>query len=222
MVLLATQGAMKEFRQHALALTCTPVLNYGVNVSRDLLLIYNTNSTDSVNVKNYYLAHRPMVSDANVLGVSCQAVEIYTSSPSFTNDILTPVLNWLTNNPTKHPQYYILFLDIPSRIEDTNHPASGSVSVSLSFAVPNRKPFITSINMNGTNDCRGYIDKLETLATNSPGKVVLRPSSGGYGNTNYYFDDMRAPRYIGSFPFTSAAKSAVKKWCAFKYCDLCR
>lgn len=41
-----------------------------VDVTKDLLLIYNTNSPDSVNVLNYYLQHRPMVSGANVLGIA--------------------------------------------------------------------------------------------------------------------------------------------------------
>ena len=47
-----------------------------INVTNDLLLIYNTNSTDSATVLNWYLAHRPMVSGANVLGIGCTTAEI--------------------------------------------------------------------------------------------------------------------------------------------------
>ena len=79
-----------------------------INVTNDLLLIYNTNSTNSIALKDYYLAHRPMVGGANVLGVACDANEII----ALTNcdaQIVAPVLNWLTNNPAKRPQYVVLF-----------------------------------------------------------------------------------------------------------------
>ncbi len=46
--------------------------------------------------------------------------------------------------------------------------------------------------MNGTNDCIGYINKLEYIGTNdSLGQIIISASAGGYGNTNYYFDDSR-------------------------------
>jgi len=44
--------------------------------------------------------------------------------------------------------------------------------------------------LNGTNDCIAYINKLVYIGTNySLGKLVISASAGGYGNTNYYFDD---------------------------------
>jgi hypothetical protein len=53
-----------------------------------------------------------------------------------------------------------------------------------------RNPFVTHLNMGDTNACRAYIDKLAFIGTNySPGKAVLSASAGGYGNTNWYFDD---------------------------------
>jgi hypothetical protein len=51
--------------------------------------------------------------------------------------------------------------------------------------------------MGGVDACRAYIDKLEYFGNNySPGKIFISPSSGGYGNTNFYFDDGRF-----SFPY---------------------
>ena len=38
--------------------------------------------------------------------------------------------------------------------------------------VPGIEPFITHINMNGTNDCCGYIAKLESIGTS--GQVILK------------------------------------------------
>ena len=165
----------------------SPTVQYPVNVSQDLLLIYNTNSTDSATVLNYYLAHRPMVSGVNVLGIGCPTNEI-VGSVTNSSQIIAPYLNWLTNNPTKHPQYLVLFYGIPSRVEDggTIYP---SVQYQLATDTPDQ-PFVTSINMGGTNDCIGYINKLAYIGTNySPGKLIISASAGGYGNTNYYFDN---------------------------------
>ena len=177
-----------------LAASAIFILSNGVNASRDLLVIYNTNSPDSVVVKDYYLAHRPLVSGANVLGIGCPAAEI-VSRTDYTNTIRQPILDWLEANPTKHPRYWVLFLDVPSRINAITNgyhaPSDNSVGYELFSTMPDR-PLVTAININGTNDCKGYIDKLEFIGTNySPGEVVLHASMGGYGNTNFVVDGIR-------------------------------
>ena len=63
-----------------------------MNVAQDLLLIYNTNSSDSLAVKNYYLTNRPFVRNAMVLGIGGFAGEIYTNLVQFPNDLLSPLL----------------------------------------------------------------------------------------------------------------------------------
>ena len=176
--------------QFLLAVQFSPTVMYPVNVSQDLLLIYNTNSVGSATVENYYLQNRPLVGGANVLRIGCATNEIITSA-NFTNQILAPYLNWLNQNPTKHPQYLVLFMDIPSRVDDTAEYYS--VQYQLSTEASGIPSFVTSINMNGsngTNDCIAYINKLVSVGTNySPGKLIISASAGGYGNTNYYFDD---------------------------------
>ena len=174
-----------------LAVQFSPTVSYPINVSQDLLLIYNTNSVGSTVVENYYLQNRPLVGGANVLGIGCLTNEIITSA-NFTNQILTPYLNWLNQNPTKHPQYLLLFMDIPSRVEDTTiYP---SVQYQLSTEAPGIQTFVTSINMNGvggTNDCIAYINKVVSMGTNySPRKLIISASASGYGNTNYVVDDV--------------------------------
>lgn len=184
---------------HALALVYDPVLNYPVNISQDLLLLYNTNSADSTFVKDYYLAKRPLVGGANVLGLNCAVGEFITTN-DFVANVRGTLNNWYAANPTKRPEHMILFLDVPSRISDAAHvPVAlegelGSVSYQLWRSVPGRKPYITHINMGatGTNDCVGYINKLANIGTNySPGKVIISASRGGYGNTNYLMDNIR-------------------------------
>jgi hypothetical protein len=199
-----------------------------INVTNDLLLIYNTNSADSIFVKDYYLAHRPNVSGANVLGIGCPGIYIGTNgggswyygitnltvfesitASDFTNQVLVPVQIWLTNNPAKHPQYVIMMLDVPSRIDElanaaTNYPfysdgGDRSVSYLMANALPTWKPFITHINMNGTNDCVAYINKLATLGVSvSSNNPVLSASVGGYGNANYIFDNVNNLGYAES------------------------
>lgn len=202
-----------------------------LTASRDLLLVYNADSTDSATVLNYYLTHRPMVRDANVLKIHWRGFRvnrlrgydeqhIYTAfgftgltnvtdyetiSPAgFTNVILDPVRKWLARNPDKRPQYVVLFLDVPSRVNDSATTAANapfyvdagtqpSVSYELATGIAGWRPFITHINLNGTSDCIAYINKLAAIGKRySPGQLVIGTGAGGYGNTNYYFDDTRA------------------------------
>lgn len=179
------------------------LVQYPVDVTKDLLLIYNANSLDSSNVCAYYLAHRPMVSQANLLPIGCTNTESFLPS-EYTNVFVPQIGNWLANNPTKRPQYVILFLDIPSRV-NTNRPpldldvfnrgALASVSYLLATQFSGWQPFVTHLNMGTTNDCRAYIDKLEYFGTTySPGALVISANGAGdFGNTNinYVLDGIR-------------------------------
>ena len=174
-----------------------------IDVTKDLLLIYNTNSPDSSNVWYYYMQHRPMVSTANVLAIGCTNTESFLPS-EYTNIFVPQIGSWLTNNPTKRPQYVILFLDIPSRVNTNRPPPPGStddsgarpcVSYSLSTQFANWRPFVMHLNMGTITDCKAYIDKLEYFGTNnSPGQLVISANSlGDHGNTNinYVLDGIR-------------------------------
>ena len=76
-----------------------------------------------------------MVGGANVL-VGCSTNEI-VSRTDFTNQILAPYIDWLNRNPTKRPQYLVLFMDIPSRVEDA--AVFPSVQYQLSTEAPGPK-----------------------------------------------------------------------------------
>lgn len=147
---------------------------------------------------------------ANVLQIGYAPQETI-SRADFTNVLRTPVLNWLANNPTKRPKYWVLFLDVPSRIyEVTNvghyptdytiqvlgYAPDSSVSYALSILPEAKSPLITHINMGSTNHiadtnaCRAYIDKLAYFGVNySPGKTVISASAGGYDNSKYFFEE---------------------------------
>jgi hypothetical protein len=120
----------------------------------------------------------------------------------YTGTFATPILNWLSTNPTKRPRYVILFQDLPSLIL----LGTGSVGVQYDMVLstgtdplnlvsnypPSWMPLVTSINMNGTggtDDCTAYIDKIVSFASNSPaGTLFISAAKNNYGNTNWYFD----------------------------------
>ena len=190
-----------------------------INVTNDLLLIYNANSADSSNLCAYYLVHRPMVGGANVLPVACDTGE-FTTSTNCNAQIVFPVLNWLTNNPAKRPQYVILFYDIPTRLTDLSiatiptYYDYGSVGYHLHSLRSDWQPFVNYINGGTLADCKAYVDKVASFGTNcSPGKLIISASVGGYGNTNYVLDGIRHGAGYSGFenysPFGSVVASAT-------------
>ena len=177
---------------HTMAAIFSPVVQYPINIAQDLLLIYNsTNTSLSSSVFAYYLANRPMVGNANLLGISCPIDEVIQMS-NYTSCFSGPIVNWLAANPTKRPQYVILFQDLPSRLYGYNgSETSVQYDMNVGYNVVSQTnhytqgwhPFVTSINMNGTNgalDCTNYINKLVNFGSNySPGKLIISANAGG-------------------------------------------
>jgi len=194
---------------HSMAAIWSPLVQYPVDVSKDLLLIYNSNSLDSSNVCQYYRTNRPMVSNANVFAINCTTAEII-SPPDFTNIFMAQVQGWLATNPTLRPQYVILFQDIPSRSSDSPYGGQTNEQPSVQYQLnqwctTNWHPYVTAINMNGaggTSDCITYINKLTNMAGTNQTLFISASAAGYTNNTNWYFD------YAGStefgFPFSSS------------------
>jgi len=180
--------------RHTLAAMYSPLLPYPLDASKDLLLVYNTNSADSKAVLNYYLQNRPLAATANVLGLGCTNAEMILPS-DFTNEISVPVAQWLAANPTKRPGYVVLFLDVPSRVGDPGNSAAvqPSVSYQIVTGTANWQPLVTHLNMGDTNACIAYINKLAFIGSNySPGRLLISAGGAcGYGNTNYVIDNVR-------------------------------
>jgi hypothetical protein len=116
---------------------------------------------------------------------------------TFTNQIIPQALRWIADNPTRHPQYIILFPALPSRVWVTNSPGDpySSLAFGLRTNVAGIQPFITSINMglfDLTNDCIAYINKLEQFGTNyASGGLIVGPDHSLYSSTNFLVDDVR-------------------------------
>jgi hypothetical protein len=198
---------------HTLAAIWSPWVQYPVDVTKDLLLIYATGYQDSGDVLNYYLANRPMVSSCtNIVGFTGTNGED-ESVVDFNNNFFEPVTNWLATNPTKRPSYVIIFPEVPSRLNDNSPTPSIQYILNSGAFATNWHPFVTSINMNGTggtNDCIAYINKLASMASNNPlGTLFISATAVNYGNTNWYFDDGEF-EYNGSTEGLAASNAVVQ------------
>jgi alpha-tubulin suppressor-like RCC1 family protein len=194
---------------HTMAAIFCPWVQYPVDVTRDLVLVYNTNyygGSGSSNVCQYYLANRPMVGNCtNVIAIGAD-VGPGCWPDDFTNNLINPIQSWFAANPTRIPTYIILFQDTPSFVVIGNSTPYSALTTSVQYQLrmalsATWAPFITSINMDptgGTNSCIAYINKLASMSSNNPpGSLFLSGTAAGYGNTNWYFDDV-SPGYFGT------------------------
>jgi hypothetical protein len=148
---------------------------------------------------NYYIGHRPGFSNANVMACYCptngtDGFETITSA-NVTNQILTPIINFILSNTNKSIHYAVLMYGMPSRVDDTScgsvTAASGpSVQYLISHCMldaglasgqsyegstcpfvatnyPGTTCLVTALNMASPADCEAYIDKVADMWSNS-------------------------------------------------------
>jgi hypothetical protein len=166
-----------------------------------------------------------------MLGISCATSESIQLS-NYTNTFSGPILTWLALNPTKRPQYVILFQDLPTRLYSGAFESSVQYDMFSGFNLsllsseyfPSWTPFVTSINMDnpgGSNNCINYINKLASIGnTYSPGKLIISARAGGYANTNWYFDDTNPQAYGNLFAAAVAAVTNVNANALVTYTNL--
>jgi hypothetical protein len=90
--------------------------------SGNMLLVYNTNSQTSIDIKDYYTGMRTGLLGVNILGINCStgySGEV-TSAAEYVKQIREPVHGWIYNS-AKPIKYVCLLHGIPTRI-------TGSVS----------------------------------------------------------------------------------------------
>ncbi len=93
--------------------------------AQNLLIVYNEKSENSVELKNYYLANRPGISNANVLAISypgsnclanCTPDAEIASFYAFDLSVRDPLVNWIRSHPEKDIRHVVLLSGIPSRL----------------------------------------------------------------------------------------------------------
>src|SRR5690606_23145611 len=103
--------------------------NDPVNISNHVLIVYNSGTQTSTNLKHYYTGKRPHFSGANVLPLlNCPSGETISYS-HFVTGIKNPIIDYLTAISGSKPiRYIVMMQDIPTRVIDTN---KSSVSTQL-------------------------------------------------------------------------------------------
>jgi hypothetical protein len=100
----------------------TTNLTTSVTVSNEVLVVYNSNLSDSVSCKDYYINHRPGFSNANVLACSCTTTGVdgfeSITTANLTNQIINPIVSFIQSNSTKAIHYVVLMYGMPSRVTD--------------------------------------------------------------------------------------------------------
>jgi uncharacterized repeat protein (TIGR03803 family) len=220
-----------------IAVTTNLTTTTSVNVSNEVLVVYNTNVADSVSCANYYIAHRPGFSNANVMACSCTTTgtdgfETITTA-NLTNQIVKPIINFMLSNPAKSIKYVVLMYGMPSRVDDdtcgdtSQSPPSVQHHISrcLSDAGYTSGPYyegstcpFVATNYLGTT-CLVTALNLATAADCTAyvnkvtsmytGNVIISAKAAAYGNNNYYLDDTETAYGTNWFgPFQTAILAA--------------
>lgn len=179
------------------------------DAAKHVLIVYNADVADSVTLKNYYLANRPGMTTANVLGLTGLADGTSVNLTSVSNLILTPTYNWLVaNEATKPIRYIVVMRGVPSRQGTT-----GSVAYMLYHLLADRA-YRTGVGYSGGESrfnraqyqdvtclpcwidmgsypaSTAYIDKLAAAASGVQADgVTISGATAGVAGTKWLFDE---------------------------------
>ena len=190
----------------------------------NLLVVYNTNLnpevSDGVTLKDYYLANRPGISNANVLGVDTSTSLENIGEADFNSSIRAPIVEWMqaTGKPIR---YIVMMYGMPTRVQSPPYgPATvefGSVDyrVSRAFQSLNLRSgveyrsgsnsrfmpdyhqgttvIVSRLDMGTAEATKAYIDKLATAGSS----LIISGQSTGVSGPAYYFDDVTTSSLTG-------------------------
>jgi hypothetical protein len=188
------------------------------NILDQVLVVYNTSSPDSVDLKNYYVANRPGFAAVNTLGITVADTEI-VSTASFETDIRLPIVTWLLAHPNQI-SYIIMLRGIPSRI--TGGLPSVDYKMSTAFSdmairtgtaygnniggayVPSLYPgttaLVTRLNMGSLAASKAYVDKLAAMyAAMAAPNIIISADNASLGGSHYYLDAAGHTYWLGNF-----------------------
>ena len=211
---LVSSSAKAAFHMHGSA----GVALGGMTLVDNVLVVYNTNSSDSIAVKNYYLANRPGMTNVSTLGITCATTEIILTA-NLISDIRAPIVSWLQGSP-KTILYIIMCRGIPSR-QDTGTVNNPGVDLMISNAFSDlgirtgstyfsagiftstnlynttydpvtyagTTALVTRMDMGSLAATQAYIDKLKTVGNAMASpNVLISAANASLGGTNYYLD----------------------------------
>jgi N-acetylneuraminic acid mutarotase len=187
-----------------------------VDPSQNVLLVYNSTSSNSSTILNYYLSHRPGMASANSVAVSISSQEVVSES-TYLAQMETPILNWLQAHPSRDIRFIVLMYDLPSRVSGGTN-SSVALRLAQAYSVPNitsgatyngtimdqynlksypgTRALVTTMNMGSVAATTAYIDKLAAMYAAMPTpNLIISASASGHGGNKYLFED--AQGYAG-------------------------
>lgn len=188
------------------------------NQARKILIVYNTNSAESLLLKDYYINNRPGMTSANVVGIATTDADAMNPA-DYISTIRDPIVDWMNNNPGETIKYIVLMRGVPSRFAispNTNNPHK-SVQTRLENALiergdvpqfnapynthanvpfeqgeyPGTLALITHMDMGSVEATQAYIDKLANVHSQmeNPSVIISGQDAGIIGDT-YYCEDV--------------------------------
>ena len=213
-----------------IALSATALLlGQGLSADKNLLVVYDEDWQESVEMKNYYIANRPGFASANTLGIhipvpsSCATIACLAPVievlpyPEIRDRVITPVVSWLRQHPEKDITYIVFMRGVPNRPNDESaaqYEKPFSVQEILRQGVMqalSKEVFVSSLDIGSSEATRAYVNKLKTVhASMSVPSPLISARGTPYGGDTYYFNDSFA---LGGGPisvqdFVSALKTA--------------
>lgn len=160
-----------------------------------MLVVWNTNSAESLALKDYYLATRPGIANAYTLGVGCTTNEIMQAS-DVAAQIVDPVLSVVGSNASI--RYVVLLKDVPTRTTgdgyswpvaywisgDGSTPYKAVKTRYLRAAYPGTRAIVTHITSRSLADCTAYVARISARYDG-----VYNTLSGAVANAWYVLDD---------------------------------
>ena len=179
----------------------------------NVLVVYNSNSAESKQVLNYYLANRPGFANVKTLGVSTDDAEVVDQT-QFLSHIRQPIVDWITSRPSAALHYIVLLRGVPDR---TYTGTGASVDYQIAMALsdlgirtgavygggagvaytpsqyPGTTALVTHLNMGSLEATLAYIDKLKAMykAMPTPNIIISGKASGRRGD-HYCLDGSSA------------------------------
>ena len=199
----ASNGAQNADASQVVRAGVVPQATASVS-AHNVLVVYNSNSTESMHVRDYYLANRPGFANVNTLAVSTDDVEV-VDQKQFLGNIRQPIVDWITSHPSEPTYYIVLLRGIPDR---TYTGTGASVDYQISTALsnlgirsgatygggtgiaytPSKYPgttaLVTHLNMGSLEATFAYIDKLKAMhkVMQTPNVIISGKASGRSGD----------------------------------------
>jgi hypothetical protein len=195
---------------------------YETTASGNVLVVYNSNSSESDALKNYYTGTRPMFGQVNILGADTPETESFTSYAQYVSGLQNPVNSFVTGSG-KSVRYIVLLHGIPTRISSDPRLISTCWALStglrqnsdlgysgifygktgefiLDIYRPEQSALVTFITADSYGACSGYIARISQGQT---GLFLTGESS------NFYCDDYHVNGVNSAIPNNARSLSGA-------------